>query len=87
LGAVGDSAGAAEVQFAGGVEYDAVADDDGVGVGVTGEVGEDPGGDLDGDRKLGDRTVTVGGVGVDDDDELGSPRPADRARSGEESDA
>jgi hypothetical protein len=54
------------------VEHDSVAHDDGVDVGVTGEGGEDAGGDLDGDGELGDRAGVSGCVGVDDGDELGS---------------
>jgi hypothetical protein len=75
LGAVGEAGGAAEVEFAGCVQHDAVAHDDGVGVGGTGEGGEDAGGDLDADGELGDRSGVAGGVGVDDGDELGPPRP------------
>jgi hypothetical protein len=71
LRAVGEAGGAAEVEFAGCVQHDAVAHDDGVGVGVAGEGGEDAGGDLDADGELGDRSGVAGGVGVDDGDELG----------------
>ncbi len=49
LGAVGEAGVASEVQFAGCVQHDAVAHDDGVDVGVTGEGGQDAGGDLAGD--------------------------------------
>ena len=75
LGTVGEPGGAAEVQFAGGVEHDAVADHDGVDVGVAGELGDDPGRDLDGDRPVHDRTRSWC-VGVDDREELSPPRPA-----------
>ena len=74
MGAVGEAGGAAEVQFARCVEDDAVADDDGVDVGVTCEIREDSGGDLDGDRVLGDRAGLIGCVGVDHCDELRSTR-------------
>ena len=75
MGSVGEAGGASEVEFAGCVEYDAVADDDGVDVGVAGELGEDAGGDLDGDGELGDGAVVVGCVGVDDGHVLGSAGP------------
>ncbi len=55
LGSVGESCGAAQVQLAGGVQDDAVADHDGVDVGVAGEGGEHACGDFDGDGELGDR--------------------------------
>ena len=49
LGPVGEPGGAAEVEFAGGVEHDPVAHHHPhhIGGGFTGEVGEDPGRDLD----------------------------------------
>ena len=75
LGSVGESGGAPEVEFAGCVEHDTVADDDGVDVGVAGELGEDAGGDLDGDGELGDGAVVAGCVGVDDGHVLRSAGP------------
>src|SRR6056297_3744466 len=60
---VGKSSGATEVQLAGRVEHDTVADDNGVHVGVGRESGEYPGRELDGDRELGDRAVAAGGIG------------------------
>jgi hypothetical protein len=55
-----------------------------VGVGGTGEGGEDAGGDLDADGELGDRSGVAGGVSIDDGDELGLRRswPRTVGRSG-----
>lgn len=74
LGSVGQPGGASEVQLSGGVEHDTVAHHDGVGVGGSGEFGEYSGGDLDGDRELGDGAVVSGGVGIDHRHELGLGR-------------
>lgn len=41
------------------MQHDTVAHDDGVDVGGSGEGGEQAGGDLDGDRGLGDVPVVV----------------------------
>ena len=62
------------------MQHDSVAHDDRVHVGVTGEFGEHPGGNLDRDRPLGHGAGPIGGgvgVGVDDHHELGASRPAD----------
>ncbi len=63
-----------QVQFAGCVEHDTVANHHGVHVGVAGQRGEHAGGDLDRDRELADRAHLTGGVGVDHHDELGPSR-------------
>ena len=53
-----------------------VADDHGVDVGVTGEVGEHPPGGLDGNREIHLWSGGGWGVGVNNDEkELGSPQP------------
>jgi hypothetical protein len=74
-------------EFAGCVQHDTVADHDGVDVGVAGEVGEDAGGDLDGDRELGDRAKVLGRVGIDHRDELGSAATVDAGGGVEEESA
>ena len=71
------------------MQHDTVAHDDGVHVGVTGEFGEDPGRDLDGDRPLGDRTRPVDGsisVGVDDHQVFGSSCSGDAGGAVDECD-
>ncbi len=69
---------ASQVQLARCVQHDTVAYHDRMDVGVTGQLGEHPGRDLDGDRPFGDRARPVDGgigVGVDHDHVLGSSRP------------
>ena len=83
LGSVGEAGGAAEVERAGGVDDDAVADDDAGDVAFVEAAAQHVEGELDGESPVdGRQAVGVGGGGVEDDDQLGWSGPARQAGAG-----
>jgi hypothetical protein len=77
LSPVGEAGRATEVEFAGGMEHDAISHHHRVDIGIACEIGEHPERHLDRNRPV-DLRSGVGSVGIDHNDELGPARPGTR---------